>query len=95
MDAVIIAAGFFTVIGVAFVYMLYLPALKKESGYPGPENRLYPSIEELCIATVREAYTNGEIDEVELEARMGAAIRGDYRNAGINHLPIQLETVWM
>lgn len=91
--AVVLVTLVFALLG--YFVVIYLPAFKHESGYPGPENHLYPDVESLCISTVREAYTSGEIDEDELETRMGAAIRGDYRGAGIDHLPIQLETVWM
>lgn len=67
---------------------------KATSGYPGPGDLLYPTVEEYLVAKVREDYERGEIDDDEMDRRMGRALAGDHVGAGEQFVPIRMQKVW-
>lgn len=67
-----------------------------QSGYPGPGNRLYETVEDYCLAYVREDYAHDRISAEQLDAKIDAALRGDYAETTPSpFLPFLMETVWM
>lgn len=65
-------------------------------GYPGPGDRLYETVEEYCLAHVREDYAHDRISAEQLDAKINAALEGDYAETTPSpFLPIEMEKVWM